>query len=310
MDTAKISDEKGQEKERILIPIANPDTIDDLVNLALVVRDAKQKEPLIALNVINDSNKSDIKELQGKRNLERTAMVAAAADVRVHTINRYDLNIASGIIHTIKESDATDVIIGLHRKANIIDSFYGTMTENLLKGTHRQVMIARFLMPVNTLRRIIIAVPPKAEYEPGFRKWVEQICRMGSQLECRVHFFADEQTQQHIGNLIKKRHGNVLCEMSPLDSWDDLLLLTGQVNYDHLLVIVSARPGGISYASSFDKTPSLISKYFLNNSLLILYPDQYGNPEENVSFSDPRGHNDAQRYDDIGKRIYQWFKKS
>ncbi len=310
MDTAKISDEKGQEKERILIPIANPDTIDDLVNLALVVRDAKQKEPLIALNVINDSNKSDIKELQGKRNLERTAMVAAAADVRVHTINRYDLNIASGIIHTIKESDATDVIIGLHRKANIIDSFYGTMTENLLKGTHRQVMIARFLMPVNTLRRIIIAVPPKAEYEPGFRKWVEQICRMGSQLECRVHFFAEEQTQQHIGNLIKKRHGNVLCEMSPLDSWDDLLLLTGQVNYDHLLVIVSARPGGISYASSFDKTPSLISKYFLNNSLLILYPDQYGNPEENVSFSDPRGHNDAQRYDDIGKRIYQWFKKS
>ncbi len=310
MDTAKINDEKGQEKERILIPIANPDTIDDLVNLALVVRDAKQKEPLIALNVINDSNKSDIKELQGKRNLERTAMVAAAADVRVHTINRYDLNIASGIIHTIKESDATDVIIGLHRKANIIDSFYGTMTENLLKGTHRQVMIARFLMPVNTLRRIIIAVPPKAEYEPGFRKWVEQICRMGSQLECRVHFFADEQTQQHIGNLIKKRHGNVLCEMSPLDSWDDLLLLTGQVNYDHLLVIVSARPGGISYASSFDKTPSLISKYFLNNSLLILYPDQYGNPEENVSFSDPRGHNDAQRYDDIGKRIYQWFKKS
>ena len=310
MDTAKISDEKGQEKERILIPIANPDTIDDLVNLALVVRDAKQKEPLIALNVINDSNKSDIKELQGKRNLERTAMVAAAADVRVHTINRYDLNIASGIIHTIKESDATDVIIGLHRKANIIDSFYGTMTENLLKGTHRQVMIARFLMPVNTLRRIIIAVPPKAEYEPGFRTWVEQICRMGSQLECRVHFFAEEQTQQHIGNLIKKRHGNVLCEMSPLDSWDDLLLLTGQVNYDHLLVIVSARPGGISYASSFDKTPSLISKYFLNNSLLILYPDQYGNPEENVSFSDPRGHNDAQRYDDIGKRIYQWFKKS
>ena len=310
MDNTRIHDEKEQKKEHFLIPIANPDTIDDLVNLALVVKDAKQKDPLVALNVINDNNKSEIKELQGKRNLERTAMVAAAADVSVHTINRYDLNIASGIIHTIKEFNITDIIIGLHRKANIIDSFYGTMTENLLKGTHRQIMIARFLMPVNTLRRIIIAVPPKAEYEPGFRKWVEQICRMGSQLECRVHFFAEEQTLQQIENLIKKRHGNILSELSVLDNWDDLLLLTGQVNYDHLLVIISARPGGISYTSSFDKMPSLISKYFLNNSLLILYPDQYGNPEENITFSDPRGHNEAQHYDDIWKRIYKWFKKN
>lgn len=46
-----------------------------------------------------------------------------------------------------------------------MDSFFGTMTENLLKGTNRQIMIAKLLMPVNTLRRIVVAVPDKAEYE-------------------------------------------------------------------------------------------------------------------------------------------------
>ena len=72
---------------------------------------------------------------------------------------RYDLNIAQGIIHTQKEYAVTDIVIGLHRKTNLMDSFFGTMTENLLKGTNRQIMIAKLLMPVNTLRRIVVAVP-------------------------------------------------------------------------------------------------------------------------------------------------------
>lgn len=300
----------AKEKEQLLIPVANPETIDELVNLALVIKDPRQKEGLIALNVINDNNKSEAKELQGKRNLERTAMVAAAADVPVQTVSRYDLNIASGIIHTIKEYSVTDIVIGLHRKANIVDSFFGSLTENLLKGTHRQIMIAKFLMPVNTLRRVIVAVPAKAEYEPGFHKWVEHFCRMGSQLGCRVHFFANDKTLSQIENIVHKKYNGTPTEFTLLEDWDDLLLLTGQVNYDHLLAIVSARPGGISYSTSFEKLPALISKYFLNNSLLILYPDQYGDPQEIVSFSDPRGHNESQHYDDIGKWIYKWFKKS
>ena len=39
--------------EQILIPVANPETIEDLINLALVIKDAKQKNALVALNVIN-----------------------------------------------------------------------------------------------------------------------------------------------------------------------------------------------------------------------------------------------------------------
>ena len=87
-------------------------------------------------------------------------MITASADVSLKQISRYDLNIASGIIHTAKEHGVTDVVIGLHRKVNIVDSFFGMLAENLLKGLHREVMIAKFLMPINTIRRINIAVPP------------------------------------------------------------------------------------------------------------------------------------------------------
>lgn len=302
--------DKPREEENILIPVANPDTIENLVGMALIMKDPKRKDGLTALSVINDNNDSEARQVQGKRYLERTAMVAAAADVTVNTVSRFDLNIASGIIHTLKEYNASEVVIGLHHKATLVDSFLGTMTENLLKGMHKQVMIVKCLMPVNTLRRIIVAVPPKAEFEVGFTKWVERLCRMGSQLGCRVHFFANAYTLRCLQGYINQKNKGVRAEYTELESWDDLLLLTGQVNFDHLLVIVSARRGFISYDPSFERLPMQVSKYFNNNSLIVLYPDQYGDPQENVSFSDPRHHSESQHYDAVGKWFYKWFKKS
>lgn len=306
MCEAHLEEERTVEVERILIPVANPDTIEYLMNLSLLIRDTKQKDNLLALNVINDNNTSEGLELRGKRYLEKAAMITASADVPLRQITRYDLNIASGIIHTAKEYEVTDVIIGLHRKVNIVDSFFGMLAENLLKGLHREVMIAKFLIPINTIRRIIVAVPPKAEYEAGFQKWVEHFCRMGGTLGCRVHFFTNEETTGRLQALVKKKHGQTLTDFSRLDDWGDLLILTGQVNYDHLLVVISARRGSISYDSSFEKLPSQLSKYFANNSLIVLYPDQLGEPQDAVSFSNPR--NEAQHYEKVGKWFYRWFK--
>lgn len=309
MGEAHPEEDRSREPEKILIPVANPNTIEYLMNLSLVIRDPKQKDNLLALNVINDHSGTEALEQQGKRYLERAAKITASAGVELKCISRYDLNIAAGIIHTAKEHGATDVIIGLHWKVNIVDSFFGMLTESLLKGLHREVMVARFLIPINTLRRIIVAVPPKAEYEAGFQKWVEHFCRMGSTLGCRVHFFANEQTGNLLQALVKKKHSNTLTEFSRLDEWEDLLLLTGQVNYDHLLVVISARRGSISYDSSFEKLPSQLGRYFTNNSLIVLYPDQLGDPQDALSFSNPQGSNESQHYEKVGRWFYKWFKK-
>ena len=310
MDDAEVSDEKAQEKEKFLIPVANPETLESLMSLALVVRDEKQPDNLVALNVINDNNGSVKQEMRGKRSLERAAQIAASTSVRLKTVSRFDLNITTGILHTAKEYEATNIIIGLHCKMSIVDSFFGNLTENLLKNTYLQVMVARFLIPVNTLRRIIVAVPPKAEFEHGFMKWITHMCRMSSQLGCRVHFYAHPQTLGYIRGYIQKKHKDTRVAYSELEDWDDLLLLTGQVNYDHLLVIISARRGSISYDSAFERLPMQISKYFNNNSIMLLYPEQKGDPNESLSFSDPRGWAETQYYDKVGNWFYKWFKKN
>ena len=309
-DISMNDDNANENKEKFLIPLVNPHTLESLISLGMVVRNEKQPDNLVALNVMNDDNNSVAQETRGKQILERAAQITASTNLRLTTVSRFDLNIATGIIHTIKEHDITDVIIGLHHKGSIVDSFFGKLTDNLLRDTHVEVMIAKFVMPVNTLRRIIVAVPPKAEYETGFLRWVEQFCRMGSILGCRVHFFANSETLRLLQQVTKKKHPNTPTEFSLLEDWDDLLLLTGQVNYDHLLVIVSARPGSISYDTSFERLPGQLSKYFANNSLIVLYPEQFGKEQEIITFSEPHGYNKMQYYDKVGKWFYKWFKKN
>ena len=88
------------------------------------------------------------------------------------------------------------------------------------------------------------------------------------------------------------------------------MLLTRHVNFYQMLLIISARRGSISYDTSFEKLPSQISKYFANNSLIVLYPDQLGEPQEVVSFFNPHGSNESQHYDKVGNWFYKWFKKN
>lgn len=302
---------KGKEDERMLVSIANPETVELLVNMALMMRDAKSKKELLAVTVEveDDEAKKQVKLAQRRKSLEHAARIASAVDVPMKTRCRLSTNAATGILNTASEMNATEIVLSLHHKHGLLDSFLGSFAQSILKGTHRQLVIVKCLMPVNVMRRIMVAVPPKAEFEAGFYKWVERIARIGGQLGCRVHFWAHPDTIQRIDGYMNKFHVNVRVEFSPMDDWDDLLLMSSKVAYDHLMVIVSARKGAISYQASFEELPDQIAKYFSNSSLMLIYPDQLGDPLENFTFSSPRGQAENRIYDHMSKWVYKWMKK-
>lgn len=280
--------ENTAEREKILIPVANPETIENLVNLALVIKNPKQKDGIIALNVINDGNGSEQGDA-GQRNLEKAAMIASAADVKAEMVRRYDINVASGIVHTVKEYSATDLVIGLHQKSNFLDSFFGSLTNSLLKGTFREVIVARLLMPVNTLKGISVIVPPRSEYETGFFKWVSHLCRIASQLGCRIRFYAEDSTAVHLQHVAAKTDAGTLVEVIHVESQPFSERMALKVRHDHLMVVVSARNGSISYDPSFDRLPSLLNRNYSRNSYLVIYPEQIDR-QDIVTFSDPLGN--------------------
>ena len=211
-------------------------TIEDMVNLSLVIRDSKLKDNLLAVNVINNDNTSRQSENAEQTLSGKAAMMTTAVNVPLRQITRYDLNIASGIIHSAKENEITSIITGLHHKANITDSFSVYLPDTLLKRLNCELIISKFLIPVHTLKRIVVAVPPKAEYESGFPRWMEHFCRIGGK-HARLPgtFLCKWKDNRPPANIDKEKAKRRVTDFLSLEDWNDLLVLTGQVSYDHLL---------------------------------------------------------------------------
>ncbi|MBO4730659.1 MAG: hypothetical protein J5593_04225, partial [Bacteroidaceae bacterium] len=61
--------------------------------------------------------------------------------------------------------------------------------------------------------------------------------------------------------------------------------LHSYVNDDHMVVFIAARSGSVSFHSLMNKLGATISTDFPNNSVMIIYPDQYGVEHHNVGFT-------------------------
>lgn len=280
-EPADMSGHDGQ-TEKILIPVANPDTVKDMVCLSLTIRNPKLRDNLYALSIINDGDSSEVPNL-ARQNLDKAAKIAASANVDLKKLSRYDLNIASGIIHTAKEQDITSIIIGLRRDANIKNPILGALAINLLKGLHCEIMVTRLMVPVNTLQKIVIAVPPKAEYEAGFTKWVEHFCRMGMSLERRLDFRATEDTISVLKPMIAGKYPETDATFTPSAGFSDISSLSGELKEDCLLAVVSSRQGSISYDSYLDKLPKILGRDFQKTSLILLYPEKYDDTGHSIN---------------------------
>lgn len=312
-EQVKYSGDEGKKREQIIIPISNPDTIEQLVNLAIILKNKEtridRETPLIALNIVVDSNDENPAQ-KGKENLERAAQVAASADVPLEMVSRYDINVASGIIHAVKEFNATNIVIGLHSKANIIDSFFGNLATGLLKGTNKEVMIARFNTPVNTIRKIFVFVPPKAEYEVGFFPCIHRIMMLASQSSSNVILQGSQMTTEHLEKVRKEKKFAKMAQCVTSERWLDLDTITNRHSADHLYIIITSRRGAISYSPYFERIPALISKKLVDHNLIVVFPEQLVDPDSIISFTDPLGHNESQHYDNAGKWLTGKFKKS
>lgn len=278
----------GIGQEKILIPIANPDTVKDLVCFSIAMRDnaAASGGELYALSIINDEGNGNRIKASSASNLDKAAKVAASANVDLKKLTRYDLNIASGIIHTVREQEITTVIIGLRHGSGVKSPvLLSDFAINLLKGINCEVFVMRMLVPVNTLKKIVVAVPPKAEYEAGFARWTMHLCRIGLSLERKLHFYCISETAEALEQLISEKYPGVECDFSALPEEDGLHSLSGQVDGDSLMVVVSSRFGSISYDSSHERLPRLLGKDFSHTSLVILYPEKFDDSAHSLMLS-------------------------
>lgn len=260
------------DSKKTLLALANPTAVDKLMDLALLVRKENSQIPLSAITVVLDEDK----KLRRERTkvLDLAAEIAASVNIPLLTKMRLTTNLAHGIIHEVKENDYRELIVGFHQKETANDSFLGGVLPEVLNALDCQVVMARMNIPLNTIRTIHITFPAKAEYEAGFSYWVEETARMASGLDRKIMYHGHPDTMSKIQQMLNN-YDPIDAQFFETDGGNDLKRLASIIHDDHLLIIVSARRGSISFRPSHDHIFVQLQRDYQNTSVLLIYPGAY-----------------------------------
>ena len=289
--------------EKILLCVKYPEIAPQLLEQAILMRPvnsqkSSSQQGLVALNVVYDDQTAAKHREEGLRLLETLERQATAADVHMQTQVRLATNIANGIKHAFREFACSEIILGMHVHTERNAKFWGDFLQSLYNGLNRQIMLSRFVQPLTTLRRIQVAVPSRAEFEPGFHRWLERLCRLAGQLDCRIQFHGRDESLTLIAEYINNLHPSVRTEYTHMDHWNELPQLAANIADDHLFVVVTARKGTISYKTALERLPDELQHYFSGKNLMIIFPDQYGTQkEDSMTFTVAQHQEESSVYD-------------
>ncbi|MDF3076685.1 MAG: sodium/hydrogen exchanger [Sphingobacteriaceae bacterium] len=263
---------------KILISLAYEDTVSDMVDFGLMLKAPKSDTPVYALHVNHDETNGDKAEAQGQKILNKAVVHAAATESQLIPVMRHDINISHGIIYSIKDYSITDAVIGLHQNA-AQHSFFGPTAEPVLRRITETIYIYKPHQPFNTLKRIVVLVPEKAEFEPGFLYWLHKISRIAREAALPLAFYAAQSSIVEIKRAMENPDGTAKVTYNEFRNWEDFLIFTRELKPNELFVIVSSRKGNVSYDDHLEKLPHYLSNYFTSNSFIILYPRQLDNQQ-------------------------------
>jgi Kef-type K+ transport system membrane component KefB len=261
-------------EERILVPIANPETIMPLIDLAVMITPPKSQEPVYPLSVINDDETAQERILATQKALEKAVKYAAATDTLLQPITRIDLHPGGGIVRAIKELMITKVIVGWHGNYHPKDYLFGTVLDYLLINCSKEILVTRLLIPLNTLEKIFIVVPENAELEIGFSHWIKTLKILANQTTGKLHFAGPAATMERVAAEVKKDKPSIEITTQNFDDWDDILILGREVTASDLFIVVKAREKTVSHQLWMNRMPRYLSKHFKGISFIVIYPEQ------------------------------------
>lgn len=257
--------------ERILIPVSNPDNIQRLIDLALMIKDQKSTEPIYPLSIVEDDADADEKINIVKKVIEGVAEQISSGDKKVEVLKKVDLSIVDGIVRTSKAYNISDILISYRGTQGSSNMVFGDVAANLLAKSKQAVVISKILQPLSSFKRIIVVLAPNSELEKGFIRSITKINSLLKQLGNEVLLYGKENTFAEFSKEIGDKKRSFYKYMN-ISSFEEIDVLS-QTKEDDLFIFLSARKQTISYNYQVDEMPKKMNKNYEFSSFIVFYPD-------------------------------------
>ncbi|MDX9749396.1 MAG: cation:proton antiporter [Paludibacter sp.] len=296
-------------KERILVPLSNPENVDQLISIADNLSSKKTSEGMYVVHVMNNQSERLEKDPGVQLLVSKAEKKASELDAHITSLLRYDLNISNGISSVVKEQKITDLILGFHIRKEDSDTFTGHLIEGVLSKCDTTTFIVKTdKSAVQTYKRHRIIVPEHAENELGFLFWLLKLWNISRNTGSELEFYASNSTLQVIKSIHEKHPVN--AQFREFAGWEYLptLLTTLQPN-DNLIVVMSRRDKP-SYHPYMNKIPYLLGTALNDRNFILLYPMQAGIEDAmQIDLKDPTFMEPIEKLEVLRKKLLVGLKK-
>lgn len=226
--------------DRVLVPVANPNTEDNLLQLALIL--AKSSEgTLLPLHVLSDRRGPVTPEarMQQSQLLAAAETIAHSAVTSVETIGRVDDAIDRGIVRTAMERNASVIICGWKGYSSYRENFFGGVLDNVVRQAQIPVLVSRFAQPVEATERIVLAISEADPASAEVRQTAALAQTMAAELKASLQLVRvrgnTKQTRLSLDTLglepetpVQRVRGSLAPRIATITKERDLLILISE----------------------------------------------------------------------------------
>lgn len=279
--------------QRILVSLANRETAEELVNLAKLIRQSNSDEPLYPMSVVEAGSRAEERIAGAEKLLANAVVKSISSDIPVVPITRAAIDVPSGVLQTMTDLRISTAIFGWGGRVSSHSQTFGHKLDIVIEKSRQMILISKCSESINTVKRIVLAVPPLIERQPGFERCARTVKTLTQQLGASLVTVAASSTMEEVMPVIKRLPPNLMGQNIRLDQWEDLLPWLGKnvSSENDLVVLLNVRKGRLAWRPRNNKMPRLLTNQQPNINLVVVYPPEIR--DENVSEPESEASTDA-----------------
>jgi len=272
--------------QKILVPIYNPNNMERLLDVAMAIKNPKNRFPIVSLTVVADDQEARQKLVEAKQTLEKAIIHAAAVDHEVEIITTISQNVPSGIKRVATEIFATEIIIGFALKSHFTDILFGNIIKYIVENTSQAVWVCSISPHLHQRQKIVVICPRYADREYGFDLWLSRVFRLADSLKVSCDFLSTPQTFRHVNEYMQANNISITTRHIEFTDWNDFLKISSHIQPADLVIITLPRKGSVSYKINQEGVPRQMARNFENYDFILIYPNENEDSPETMFADD------------------------
>jgi len=260
----------GAPPQRILLPLRDEGVAKSLIDLAILLRDGVQEQPLYVAHATRDDDEVATSVARGEAMLAHATEHALAAEVPVHPLSRVDAQLGAALVRARKELRITHTVLGWDGEPPTHDRALGNVIDPVLADGHATVLLARLTHQLGTTTRITFALPPGRLDDLELREVIGSVKRIAAQLGAPLTLLAEREEIDRARKRVAATKPACELELHALESWASLnQALVDRMTEHDLVVLYGVYSDDLD--SSLARIPLAVASRFPDVNLIVMY---------------------------------------